>query len=320
MTTLEFESGTLRRDAAARSEVHVPARRVARRWHRHRGHGRSARAARARFAAHRDLLRSRRDRVRRQVLPRARQDPRLARRRRREVPRRRCDFARCGRLVGAGWCAGDDGQWQDGRLVAGDRQPHPPRSLRERSPDQVPEGHEARHLWQIFDGVGPRERRHGDHSRGHRRPVLGHRRARHRQSDGSARDHAARLGARDPQRVRALACTRPRRARRWQEARDLHREAQRAARLPAVRERVQGNREGLSGCRGRARDRRCVRDVRAHPARALRRVRDDEHVRRHRHRPRLGAAGGDGHGGRLQCRRQPRDVRTDPRLGTAARR
>ena len=62
------------------------------------------------------------------------------------------------------------------------------------------------------------------------------------------------------------------------------------------------DREELSRHRARCRDRRFVRDVLAHAARALRRVRHDQHVRRHPDRPRLGAAGRDGHGGRLQRR------------------
>jgi hypothetical protein len=44
----------------------------------------------------------------------------------------------------------------------------------------------------------------------------------------------------------------------------------------------------------RRRDRRLVRDVRADPARALRRRRDHQHVRRHPHRPRSVLQGGMG--------------------------
>jgi hypothetical protein len=65
------------------------------------------------------------------------------------------------------------------------------------------------------------------------------------------------------------------------------------------------------------RDRRLVRDVHAAAPRELRRRRVDQHVRRHPHRPRLGAAGRHGHGGRLQRRRRPRDVRADPRQRAA---
>ena len=49
-------------------------------------------------------------------------------------------------------------------------------------------------------GVAARQGRHGDHSREHRRPVLGHRREDSRQGDRPARDHAARVGARDQDR------------------------------------------------------------------------------------------------------------------------
>ena len=106
--------------------------------------------------------------------------------------------------------------------------------------------------------------------------------------DRRPRDHAARLRARDPQRVRAVA-----------PARQAARPATARSASPASSSTTCCRAAGCSS-RCSARSRKdfpdiehdvaivdCVRDVRADAARALRRVRHDEHVRRHPHRPRV---------------------------------
>ena len=99
----------------------------------------------------------------------------------------RCRAADAILLGAVGWngpdgCAGHDARRQDGRLVAGDRQPHEARPLREHPAGALPARHEARHLAASSSRCGARRRRHGDHSREHRGPLLGHRRARRRRA------------------------------------------------------------------------------------------------------------------------------------------
>ena len=139
--------------------------------------------------------------------------------------------------------------------------------------------------------------------------------------DRRPRDHAARLRARDPQGVRAVARARQGRARRRQEARHLHRQAQRAPGLPAVprgvprgraRTSPTSSRTSRSSTRSRC---SCSRSPSATTSCVTTNMFGDiltDLASR--------AAGRHGHGGRLQRRRRPRDVRADPRLGAAARR
>ena len=287
--------------------------------------GRGARAARGRRARHRRGVRARRDPVRRQVLPRARQRATGPR-----APRSAARAADAILLGAVGWNGPDgapvtmpmptDGKMAGWSPVIGNRMKldlyaniRPVRCL-PGTKHGICRASSARcGRPRTVDMVIIRENTEGLYS------GIGERAAATR--DRPARDHAARVGARDPQGVRAVArsAARARRA----TARSASPASSSTTCCTGCRLFLEVFREvakELSRHRARRRDRRLVRDVRADPARALRRLRHDEHVRRHPHRPRVGAAGRHGHGGRLQRRRRPRDVRADPRLGAAARR
>ncbi len=213
--------------------------------HGHRGGREGAACARPRREADQHRIHHRRDSVRRAVLPRAR--PRLAGGIRGPLSRGRRDPPRGRRLAIAHreW-SGDDARRQDGGLVAGDRQPHAARSLRERAAGPPLRGREASDLWQAQGGLGGRPGRHGDPPREHRRPLLRRRRDAVAGRGLPGRDrhphhHAPRLGADHPPRVREVDAPAGRSQGR-QAPRDLCGEEQRALWLPVLRRGLRGDR------------------------------------------------------------------------------
>ena len=146
------------RRAARTPKAILRSRPLARRRHRRRGHRRRARAARGdRAGDRRRLSRSTRSRAAASSSSStaARDWPEGAEERCRA---RRRDPARRGRLERPRRRAGHDARRQDGGLVAGDRQPHEARPLREHPAGALPARHEARHLRAVPRRCGARRR------------------------------------------------------------------------------------------------------------------------------------------------------------------